>query len=470
MEALRGQWIHFIGIAGRAMGGVALALKAAGCKITGSDWACYPPMSDKLARAGIEVNEDYYESQVRAEMDVVVVGSQIKRGHVEVEEAMRLELELWSLPEFLAKKILPGKRCLMVAGTNGKSTTTSMAAWILKVAGYDPGYLIGGLSEHFPESFHLGTSEFFVLEGDEFGSSMLGDLNPKFLHYRPEAVALLNVSADHPDYFRRPEDVYHAFRALMARVPPQGLVVVNVDDDRAWEVSTAYCGGMLGVGIGKRAVFRLREIVETETGSFFTFRGHEFFISMAGEMNRTNAVLATMLALHAGVSMEVCVAALKQFRGVHERQQLLLEENGFTHVQDMVYHPQGLRLMLEAMRRRYEGRRVVLVFQPRSTGPRHWPAQRELPLSLAKADAVLLLPAMQSDYLDKGQPFSVGRVARETRALGVEVELSKKEEIAKKKFQRLLRGGDVVVSCIRPSRRRELSENINQWLRDFTAA
>lgn len=444
-----------------------MALQRAGYKVTGSDWAIYPPMSEVMAQSGIDLKTKFSEANVESCMDWVVVGSRIKRGNPELEAALRLDLNVVSLPVFLAQVIMPGRRCLMVAGTNGKSTTTSMLAWILKQAGHDPGYLIGGLSEHFPEPFHIGSSEFFVLEGDEYGSSLLGDLNPKFLHYRPEAVALLNVCADHPDFYRTPADVFRAFHALMARIPPQGMLAVNANDDGAWEITSSCHCQMVSVGTTERANHRLEKVQENEEGSSFTFQNQSFFIPLAGEMNRINAMLATSLAMHVGVPIEACAEALKSFTGVKERQQLMLQENTFTHVQDMVYHPQSLKLMLEATRQRYTGRRLVLVFQPRITGPRHWPAQSELPQAMTLADAVFLLPAINPVPLDAGKPFSLNKLARDVRALGVKTVKSDQVVIPKKKLQSLLQPGDVVVSCLQPSRRRALTASINESLLSF---
>ncbi len=458
--------IHFIGISGRAIGGVAIALHHSGLRVTGSDVYPYPPVSTLLAEAGVG-----YSAGFNADVALpktVIVGSRIARGNVELEKALRQKCAVYSLPEFLSKFVLPRRRCLMVAGTNGKTTTAAMLTHILRRAGRQPGWLVGGYCREVPKSFCLGTDHSFVLEGDEYGASLLGDLNPKFLHYNPESLALINVAADHPDFFRHPDDARRAFAALHARVPPHGMIVVNADDPVALQLAQDLHSPVLRVGTGTQSEQQITSIQHHKTGARFRFLSTDFQLALHGEMNVTNAALAIALAVREGVPPALCAQALAEFRGVDERQSIALMTSDFAHVSDAVYHPAAVARLLESIGHRFPRRRIVVVFQPRITGSANWPAQHELPTALQAAAAVLLLPAVNPRCLDADPAFNLNKLAADLRRKGIEVRSMSTASIDRRKLLPLLRRKDVVVSCVQPSKRVQLTADINSVLASST--
>ncbi|HEX4638754.1 MAG TPA: Mur ligase family protein, partial [Chthoniobacterales bacterium] len=262
------QKFHFIGICGTAMGSVAAALCERGFKVTGSDESVYPPMSIFLEERGIKIHQGYDKKNIPADADVVVIGNAMKRGNPEVEAVLNRKLFYLSLPEVLKNYFLRGKHNLVVTGTHGKTTTTSMLAWILQKGGRKPGFLIGGIPKNFGEGARLNDSKYFVIEGDEYDTAFF-DKRSKFIHYLPELVVVNNIEFDHADIFKNLDEIKLSFKRLLNIVPENGMVLLNGDDQNCVEVAKDCRAQMVEVGFSKNCAQRIRDISYSEKGSRF---------------------------------------------------------------------------------------------------------------------------------------------------------------------------------------------------------
>src|SRR4051812_13219267 len=277
------------------MGATAAALRDRGFTVTGSDEHIYPPMSTFLEERGITLNDGYSAENLPKDADVVVVGNAIKRGNPEVEAVLNRKLFYLSLPEVLKNYFLRGRHNLVVTGTHGKTTTTSMLAWIMDKAGHEPGYLIGGIPKNLGQGARLNNSKHFVIEGDEYDTAFF-DKRSKFIHYLPELVIVNNIEFDHADIFRDLDDVKLSFRRLLNIVPQNGMVLLNGDDHNCVEVAKDCLAQMIEVGFSKNCAQRIRDVSYTDTGSVFKLGETLFELPLAGEFNIRNAAMAAMAA------------------------------------------------------------------------------------------------------------------------------------------------------------------------------
>jgi UDP-N-acetylmuramate: L-alanyl-gamma-D-glutamyl-meso-diaminopimelate ligase len=395
--------IHILGICGTFMGGIAAIARQAGHVVTGCDANVYPPMSTQLQRLGIALTEGWDPAQLEPRADIYVVGNVVSRGNPLMEAILDRGLPYVSGPQWLAETVLRDKWVLAVAGTHGKTTTTSMLAWILEDAGLDPGFLIGGVPENFGVSARLTASPFFVIEADEYDTAFF-DKRSKFVHYRPRTAILNNLEFDHADIFADLAAIQTQFHHLVRTVPASGLLVVNGTDanlqatlakgcwtpvehfgtDDGWDCMAAGRGGA-GVAADASA--------GDATASAWTvrFAGREvapLHWDLPGAHNRMNALAAIAAARHAGVAPEVAVDALRRFRNVKRRLEVRGAVRGVTVVDDFAHHPTAIRETLAALRERVGRGRVLAVLEPRSNTMKQGVWQGELAGSLADADAV----------------------------------------------------------------------------------
>src|ERR1700737_686654 len=289
------QKFHFIGICGTAMGSVAAALHERGLKITGSDESVYPPMSIFLEEKGITPHQGYRAENIPADADVVVIGNAMKRGNPEVEAGLNRKLFYLSLPEVLKNFFLRGKHNLVVTGTHGKTTTTSLLTWIMEKAGRKPAYLIGGIPKNFGQGARLNDSKYFVIEGDEYDTAFF-DKRSKFVHYLPELVIVNNIEFDHADIFNNIDEIKLSFRRLLNIVPQNGMVILNGDDPNCVEVAKDCRAQMIEVGFSKNCAQRIREVGYSAKGSRFKLGDETFEIPLVGEFNVRNAAMAASAA------------------------------------------------------------------------------------------------------------------------------------------------------------------------------
>lgn len=376
---------HFTGICGTAMGAVAAAMKQRGYTVTGSDANVYPPMSDFLRGQGIEISEGYREENIPADADVVVIGNAISRGNPEAEAALDRKLLYQSLPEVMKECFLRGKRNFVVSGTHGKTTTSSMLAWLLRHAGRDPGFMIGGLPKNLGRGGYFSESGFNVLEGDEYDTAFF-DKRSKFLHYLPECVVVNNIEFDHADIYNSLDEIKLTFRRLLNVVPRTGMAFVNGDDPNCLEVSAGAPCPVTTLGFAETCGLRITDVSYEEERSSFTLGGERYSLRMTGEFNVRNAAMTVAAASFAGLSPDEIRAGLEAFDGVARRQEIRGEVNGIKVIDDFAHHPTAIKLAVQSLRQRHPDSRLWILFEPRSNTTRRAVFQNELAESLALAD------------------------------------------------------------------------------------
>ena len=435
--------LHFLGIAGTGMGTVAAMFREIGLKVTGSDQAVYPPMSDFLRDRGIVFHEGYAEKNLSPKPDLAIVGNALSRGNPELEAVLTHRIPFVSLPELLRGWFLYKTRNLVVSGTHGKTTTSTMLAFLLEKAGLQPSWFIGGVPLDLPAGCHHGTGPFWVLEGDEYDTSF-ADKRSKFLQYLPELVILNNVEFDHADIYPDLAAIQKSFRQLLQQVPQNGLALINADDPNALAVAEDAPCEILEVGSGPQAAARYQILKEDSSGSHFTLHGHEFHLKLAGRHNVHNASMALCAAHTVGVPLGKLATILSEFKGVRRRLEVRAEAKGITLVDDFGHHPSALRESIAALRAKYPGRRLWALFEPRSNTTRRGVFQNELAQSLSAADGVYITEIARKDQIDPQMRLDPKKISDDIRKAGREsFYLPGPDEILKDIVPRL-KTGDVV--------------------------
>ncbi|HQR03908.1 MAG: UDP-N-acetylmuramate:L-alanyl-gamma-D-glutamyl-meso-diaminopimelate ligase [Proteobacteria bacterium] len=377
--------IHILGICGTFMGGVALLARAAGHRVTGCDANVYPPMSTQLVTQGIDLVEGYGTDQLALQPDIFVVGNAISRGNPLLEAILDAGLPYVSGPQWLAEHILRGKWVLGIAGTHGKTTTTSLLAWILEYAGLDPGFLIGGVPLDFGVSARLTDASFFVIEADEYDTAFC-DKRSKFVHYRPRTLVLNNLEYDHADIFHDLAAIETQFHHLLRTIPATGLVVVNGAEPALQRVLDLGCWAQVErFGPGCTWTTRAAGAGRWEVWQEGMALGREVF-PLAGEHNRANALAALLAARHVGVPPSVALQALSVFKGVRRRLELRGTVDGVSLYDDFAHHPTAIAATLGGLRGDTDGGRILAVLEPRSNTMKLGTMKAQLPASLEKAD------------------------------------------------------------------------------------
>ncbi len=437
------------------MASLAGMLKERGFQVTGSDAAAYPPMSDFLRDLGIPVAQPFDPKNLKPAPDLVVVGNAISRGNAELEHVLDHRIPFCSLPQLLHDEFLRGKEVLVVAGTHGKTTTTSMLSWIFHFAGLDPSFLIGGIAENFGSSFHLGQGKHFILEGDEYDTAFF-DKGPKFLHYFPDSVILTSVEFDHADIYKDLDAVETAFKRLINLIPRRGRVVAfdgaagNATESPSLErvLVKAFCpveryGASPGANWG---VTKLRFDPGRTTWTVRHNGEHfaDFEFPLAGEYNVWNATAAAALASSCGISKEVIAEALKTFKSVKRRLEVKAQVNGITIIDDFAHHPTAIAGTLKALRSRYSGARLWAILEPRSNTLRRRVLQTDLAHSLAGADQVIVANVFRSEAVPENERLELPALAEEIQQNGRPVRLLADADAIVQTIAPELRSGDVV--------------------------
>lgn len=385
--------IHILGICGTFMGGIALLARAAGHKVTGCDANVYPPMSTQLEEQGIGLVEGYGVEQLGLKPDVFVVGNAISRGNPLLEAVLDQGLPYVSGPQWLAENVLQGRWVLAVAGTHGKTTTTSLLAWILEDAGLNPGFLVGGVPKNFGVSARLTESPFFVIEADEYDTAFC-DKRSKFVHYRPRTAILNNLEFDHADIFADLDAIQTQFHHLVRTIPRSGRIVANAAEETLPQVIERGCWSELewfndaaGWSIAEGQVED--EVVVRHLGKEI---GRQR-LPLSGRHNRANALAAIAAARHVGVTPEVGLDALTRFEGVKRRLELRGTVRGVAVYDDFAHHPTAITLTVEGLRRQVGEARILAVLEPRSNTMKLGVMKDQLPASLAQADKVFCYAA-----------------------------------------------------------------------------
>ncbi len=371
------------------MGAVAAAMKLRGFTVSGSDSNVYPPMSVFLRGQGIEICEGYDAENIPEGTDVVVIGNAISRGNPEAEAALDRKLLYHSLPEVMKDHFLRGKRNFVVSGTHGKTTTSSMLAWLFTHAGRDPGFMIGGLPKNLGCGAKFPDSDFNVLEGDEYDTAFF-DKRSKFLHYLPECVVVNNIEFDHADIYNDVEEIKLSFKRLLNIVPSNGMAFVNGDEQHCLDVAKNAPCPVKTVGFGEGNFLQITGVKYEESFSAFTLGGHDYSIPMTGEFNVRNAAMAVAAADFAGLTPVEILGGLLEFEGVARRQELKGEKNGIKVIDDFAHHPTAIRLAVQSIRQKYPNSRLWVLFEPRSNTTRRAVFQKELAEALALADFAIV--------------------------------------------------------------------------------
>jgi UDP-N-acetylmuramate: L-alanyl-gamma-D-glutamyl-meso-diaminopimelate ligase len=445
--------IHLSGICGTAMASLAGLLQLQGHRITGSDKAAYPPMSDLLQSLGIPILEPYAEANLAPAPDLVVIGNALSRGNPEVECVLDQRIPFTSLAALLREEFLAGRESLVVAGTHGKTTTTSMLAWIYQVASemnpaIEPSFLIGGVAENFSTSFQLRPTRTFIIEGDEYDTAFF-DKGPKFLHYFPDALILTHVEFDHADIYVDLEAVKTAFKRLVNLVPRRGLIVAYDGSSNVTEcVAHAFCP-VQRYGFSDSADWRIRNL-RHEDGLTRWEVWHDSTLwsnlemSLAGEHNALNATAAAALAAGLGIGKESIQAALASFKSVKRRLEVRAVINGITIIDDFAHHPTAIRETLRALRSVYPQSRLWAVLEPRSNTLRRKVLEHELVESLRLADRVVLAGVYQQQRIPDAERLHPEDVIEALQAQGAQAELHPDGDAIVNAIAPQLKPGDVV--------------------------
>ena len=389
---------HLIGICGTAMASLAGMLQARGHRVTGSDENVYPPMDKMLESLGIQLMRGYSAVNLTPAPDCVVVGNAIPRGNPEVEETLRRRLLYRSLPEVLKTEFIRGRRSLVVAGTHGKTTTTSLAAWVIDQAGLNPTFLVGGVVQNFGVSFRVTDSDYFVVEGDEYDTAYF-DKGPKFMHYLPEIAIVNNIEFDHADIYKDLEAVKLAFRRLMNLAPGNGRLIAGWDSPPVRDVVASFGDKLFTnletFGTCDDAKWQARDIRFAEGMTHFTLfcdgaKWQEFQTPLIGDFNVRNCLAVIVAADAWGADRQTIADAFKSFKSVRRRCEVRGEVNGVTVIDDFAHHPTAVRETLAALRTKYSDRRLIAVFEPRSRTSCHATFQDSYVEAFAPADYVIV--------------------------------------------------------------------------------
>jgi UDP-N-acetylmuramate: L-alanyl-gamma-D-glutamyl-meso-diaminopimelate ligase len=451
--------IHLIGICGTAMASLAGMLKQRGFRVTGSDAAAYPPMSDFLRELDIPVAQPFDAKNLEPRPDLVVVGNAMSRGNVELEHLLDQRIPFCSLPQLLHDEFLRGKEVLVVAGTHGKTTTTSMLAWIFDSAGLQPSFLIGGIAENFGSSFHLGDGKHFILEGDEYDTAFF-DKGPKFLHYFPDSIILTSVEFDHADIYKDLDAVETAFKRLVNLIPRRGRVIAfdgftgeaagspsgSNSLDRC--LAKAFCP-VERYGAGPRANWKVINLRFEPARTTWTVLHDgqpwaDLEFPLAGEYNVWNATAAAALAASYGIPKQAIAAALKTFKSVKRRLEVKAQVNDVTIIDDFAHHPTAIAGTLKALRARYPAARLWAILEPRSNTLRRRILQSDLARSLAQADEVIVAAVFRSEAVPENERLELPALAAEIQHNGRRARLLADADAIVQTIAPELRSGDVV--------------------------
>jgi UDP-N-acetylmuramate: L-alanyl-gamma-D-glutamyl-meso-diaminopimelate ligase len=419
--------IHLIGICGTAMASLAGMLKQRGFHVTGSDAAAYPPMSDFLASLDIPVAQPFAEKNLDPAPDLVIIGNAISRGNVELEHVLDRRLPFQSMAQLLHEEFLRGRDVVAVAGTHGKTTTTSMLSWIFQVADRDPSFLIGGIAENFSSSFQVTSGANFIIEGDEYDTAFF-DKGPKFLHYFPDSVILTSVEFDHADIYKDLDAVKTAFKRLVNLVPRRGRIVAwdgsaNVDEC----VAKSFCT-VERYGFRETSHWRAADVNYEPARTIWRVVKDgqlwgEFDFALAGEYNVLNATAAAAMAAAYGISVAKIAEALRTFKSVKRRLEVRAEVNGIIIIDDFAHHPTAIAETLKALRTRYKDRRLWAVLEPRSNTLRRNIFQRELVEALNIADRIIIAAVFKPEAVPEGERLDPEHVIADLNRIGKPAQL-----------------------------------------------
>jgi len=437
-----------MGVCGTGMGSLAGMLKDSGYIITGSDENVYPPMSDFLAACNIEVKIGYAAENLRPPPDLVVVGNTIRKTNPEAIALAELDIPYVSFPQAVAHYFLAGKTSLVVAGTHGKTTTSSLLATLLHKAGQTPGFMVGGLVQAFGRNYNIGSSPYFVVEGDEYDTAFF-DKGPKFLHYQPHIAIITSIEFDHADIYANLEAIKRSFAKLVTIMPKDGCLVACFDDPVVREITAGAKCRVIKYGTAPDLDWTIKNLKVCPEGTFFEAIHHGKLYSscknpMPGRHNALNALAVVSVLDLLGFDAEIITHSLGSFEGVRRRQEVRGVENDITVIDDFAHHPTAVRETLGALRQAYEGHRLVAVFEPRTNTSRRRTFQKDYIKSFDQADRVVIREPVPLVNFPEDQLFSSSQLAADLNARGIAAFSFANTDDILKHLQNMLIPGDVV--------------------------
>ena len=409
--------VHFVGVCGTAMASVAAAMREKGFNVTGSDANVYPPMSTFLAERKIDVISGYSEQNLAAKPDLVVIGNAISRGNPEAEAVLDRKLRYCSLPELLKEYFIRGKRSLVVTGTHGKTTTSSLLAWVFEHNGLNPSFLVGGIPTNFGQGARFTSSDWFIIEGDEYDTAFF-DKRSKFVHYFPEVAVINNIEFDHADIFRDLSEIQLSFKRFINLIPRNGLLLANGDDPNVAPLIESTPSPVKRFGLGEDNSVRAFNVRLGPTASEFEIPSFKFHLNLVGELNVRNALAVVGCAKHCGIKNHQIQSAFDTFRGIKRRMEVRGISGGVTVVDDFGHHPTAIRETLRALRLKYPTQKLWAIFEPRSNTTRRNVFQQELVTAFSQADSVVLSQVARLDQLAPNERLDPELLMRDLQAAG----------------------------------------------------
>ena len=440
----KNEHFHFIGICGTAMGSVAAALQNRGYTITGSDQNVYPPMSDFLIKNNINVSVGHDENNIPDKVDLVVIGNAMSRGNVEVESVLNRKIPYTSLPELIKRYFLQGKRNIVITGTHGKTTTSSIIAHLLNDNGLNPNLMIGGIPLDIGEGGRFTESEFFVIEGDEYDTAFF-DKRSKFVHYMPEIVVVNNIEFDHADIFNNIEEIKLSFKRMLNIVPENGIVFVNGDDNDAVEVTENCRAPVIKVGANDNCDFKIENLNLESFNSSFSIKENSYQLPMDGEFNVRNAAMAIAVSDFLNIDQQNIIESVSKFSGIARRQELRGEEKNVKVIDDFGHHPTAIAATIGALKQRYPDSKIWVIFEPRSNTSRRNLLQSELEDSLSQADGVIISEVPNPEKVPDGELLDVESVIENLSSRGKEAFIGLSSDDIVNKLIPLTSSGDTIV-------------------------
>lgn len=441
--------IHIIGVCGTLMGSFAAYLRRAGVAVTGSDENCYPPMSDVLERAGVKLMNGYRAENIAHRPELIVIGNVIRRDNPEAVAALASGIPYTSLPEYMERYLLQKTRNLVVAGTHGKTTTSSLLSHVLAQCGQSPSYFIGGVPQDLPQSFHVDpASRHFVLEGDEYDTAFW-DKVPKFNHYLPDDAILTSIEYDHADIYADLAAVEKAFEGLLERIRPQGKLIACSDYPSVRKLLPRARTTVITYGTTEEARFTLGGLELAPSGVRFDVLDQgraidRVNLQMPGKYNALNALAVWIECRELGLPSSQVLAALASFRGVKRRQEVRADVNGILVIDDFAHHPTAVRETLVGLAAKYHGRRLIVVFEPRSATSRRKVFQKEYAQAFdAASDTWIAAPYDQSRIAADDQ-FSTDELISDLRGRGKSAQSFAQVEKGVTEVASVARPGDVI--------------------------
>lgn len=431
------------------MAALAGLLKGAGYRVSGSDAKIYPPMSTLLENAGIPVLPGYQKENITEDIDLVIVGNAVSKTNEEVQAVLKAGLEYTSFPAAIARFFLSGRKSLVVTGTHGKTTTTSILSWVLQVSGRKPGFMVGGWLKNFDNNHQVPEGNYFVTEGDEYDSAFF-DKGPKFLHYRPDASILTGIEFDHADIFDDLDQIKDAFRKYVSLICPEGVILVKHADANIQDVVGDAVCKVETYGYSDGADW-LIEDYRFESGycyfslSYQGVKKASFQLAMMGRHNVENAAAVAALCLQLGLTADEINSAFKTFQGIKRRQEVVGVKNGITVLDDFAHHPTAIRATLEAVKEAYPGQRLWAVFEPRSATSRRKVFEQDFPDSFLSADRVIIAGLFAPEKISEEERLNPEQVVAQLQQKGCDAHFIEEVDDIVAFMAENTKSGDVVL-------------------------